>query len=80
MKFPSGLCGDELVRALVRLEYRQEQQSDSHVRRSLPEQPEHHVTIPLHSPLRIGIPAAMFDAVANRMDLDRPSLLEHLFR
>lgn len=79
MKLPRNLDGDVLVRALARIGYKQTRQAGSHVRLTLPEQPEHHITVPLHSPLRIGTLAAVLDDVAARLGVDRATLLERLF-
>lgn len=79
MKLPRDLDADALVRALVRIGYRQTRQVGSHIRLTLPEQPEHHVTIPRHSPLRVGTLAAVLDDVAGRLGVDRATLLGRLF-
>lgn len=79
MKLPRDLDADALVRALGRIGYRQTRQVGSYIRLTLPEQPEHHVTIPHHSPLRVGTLAAVLDDVAGRLGVDRATLLGRLF-
>ena len=79
MKLPRDLDGETLVRALARIGYSKARQVGSHVRLTLHDQPEHHVTVPLHSPLRVGTLAAVLDDVAARLSVDRPALLVRLF-
>lgn len=79
MKLPRDLDADALVHALVRIGYRQTRQVGSHIRLTLDAQPEHHITVPRHSPLRIGTLAAVLDDVAARLGTDRARLLERLF-
>ncbi len=80
MKLPRDLDGAELVRALQRIGYRVSRQHGSHVRLALDGSPEHHVTIPMHSPLRVGTLAAVVADVAMRLGIERDALLERLFR
>jgi hypothetical protein len=39
----------------------------------------HHVTVPAHSPLRIGTLAAILTDVAQHLEIDRDKLLKSLF-
>ncbi len=79
MRLPRDLDGDALIRALARVGYGKTRQVGSHVRLTLRDHPEHYVTVPLHSPLRVGILAAVLDDVAARLGMDRATLLERLF-
>lgn len=79
MKLPRDLDGESLIRALARIGYSKTRQAGSHVRMTLHDLPEHHVTVPLHSPLRVGTLAAVLGDVASRQGVDRVSLLERLF-
>lgn len=55
MRLPRDLSGEELIRKLRRLGYEQTRQTGSHVRLTYAgDEGEHHITIALHSPLRVG--------------------------
>jgi predicted RNA binding protein YcfA (HicA-like mRNA interferase family) len=78
VKLPRDLTGAELVRLLSRLGYTVNRQTGSHMRLSTQVAGEHHVTIPKHSPLRIGTLAAILDAVAAHQQTTRTELLAKL--
>jgi len=79
MRLPRDLTGVELVRRLSKLGYHQTRQTGSHVRLTCDAPRQHHVTIPLHDPLRIGTLAAILADVAEVHGLERDALLERLF-
>ncbi|MEK6639857.1 MAG: type II toxin-antitoxin system HicA family toxin [Nitrospirota bacterium] len=54
MRLPRDLSGGDLAHSLRKLGYSVNRQNGSHVRLTTHEHGEHHLTIPLHSPLRIG--------------------------
>ena len=54
MRLPRDLSGSDLAHSLRKLGYSVTRQTGSHVRLTTDEHGEHHLTIPLHSPLRIG--------------------------
>lgn len=78
MKLPRDLDGAELVTLLSRLGYTVSRQTGSHMRLSTQVAGEHHVTIPKHSPLRVGTLAAILDAVAAHHQMTRTELLAEL--
>lgn len=78
MKVPRDLSGAELIRRLARLGYTPTRQSGSHVRLTTAAQGEHHITVPLHDPLRIGTLSAILAAVATYLGIDRDTLLKRL--
>lgn len=79
MKLPRDLGGLELAKALARLGYRITRQTGSHIRLTLAVAPEHHLTIPAHTPLKVGTLAAILADVAQRQGLSREQCLERLF-
>ena len=79
MKLPRNLSGDDLIRALQRLGYNVTRQTGSHVRLTTTQRGEHHVTIPRHSPLRVGTLAAVLADIARHFEIGREDLLEQLF-
>lgn len=78
MKLPRDLSGLELARGLARVGYVVTRQTGSHVRLTRSEEPQHHVTIPAHQPLKVGTLAAILGEVGARLGLDREALLERL--
>ena len=79
MKLPRDVSGAQLIRALERLEYRVVRQTGSHVRPICIACEEHHLTVPLHDPLRIGTLAAILADVEARHHLSRDELITRLF-
>ncbi len=79
MRLPRDLTGAELVRHLSKLGYQQTRQTGSHVRLTCDSPHQHHVTVPLHDPLRIGTLSAILGDVADARGIGRDVLLERLF-
>jgi predicted RNA binding protein YcfA (HicA-like mRNA interferase family) len=79
MKMPRNLSGAELIAALEKLGYSKTRQAGSHVRLLTSEGGEHHLTVPLHDPLRIGTLAAILSSVAQHHSMTREELLSKLF-
>lgn len=80
MRLPRDMTGAELAVCLSRLGYVQTRQTGSHVRLTCGSPRQHHVTIPLHDPLRVGTLAAILSDVAEEHGLARDALLQILFR
>lgn len=78
MKLPRDVSGDELAKALKVLGYTVTRQTGSHYRVTTEQGGEHHVTIPRHSPLRIGTLAAILDDVAEHFGLNRNELIARI--
>jgi predicted RNA binding protein YcfA (HicA-like mRNA interferase family) len=79
MKLPRDVTGDGLAKALVRLGYHVTRQTGSHIRLSTAENGEHHITVPAHSPLKIGTLAAILSDLESHHQLTREQLLKRLF-
>jgi predicted RNA binding protein YcfA (HicA-like mRNA interferase family) len=79
MRLPRDLTGAQLIRALGKLGYGPSRQTGSHVRLTCESAVQHHLTVPLHDPLRIGTLAAILAAVAEAHGLTREELLSRLF-
>ena len=78
-RLPRDLNGAELARALGVLGYRVMRQTGSHIRLTTQEGGEHHVTVPAHTPLRVGTLGAILADVAQHFGMERDALLEKLF-
>jgi len=79
MKLPRNLSGAQLIKALEKLGYQATRQTGSHVRITSPQPKEHHLTVPLHDPLRVGTLAAILADVAAHHGITRDALLAKLF-
>lgn len=79
MRLPRDLTGAQLIRALGQLGYVATRQTGSHVRLTCESPAQHHITVPLHDPLRIGTLAAILSAVAESRGLTRDELQQRLF-
>jgi predicted RNA binding protein YcfA (HicA-like mRNA interferase family) len=79
MRLPRDLSGSDLAHSLRKLGYSVTRQTGSHLRLTTYEHGEHHLTIPLHSPLRIGTLAASLADVRMHFKLTREQLLDKLF-
>jgi len=79
VRLPRDLSGAELIEVLSRVGDRVTRQSGSHVRLSSDTDPQHHITVPAHDPLRVGTLAAILSDVGGNLQLDRQQLLKRLF-
>lgn len=79
MRFPRDLSGSDLTQSLRKFGYVITRQTGSHLRLTTQDHGEHHLTIPLHSPLRIGTLSAILADVSSHFKLSREQLLDKLF-
>jgi predicted RNA binding protein YcfA (HicA-like mRNA interferase family) len=75
MRLPRDLDARELIKLLERLGYRVERQTGSHVRLRTDHPSPHSITIPNHSPLKVGTLAAILADVAGQRGIDRAELI-----
>lgn len=79
MRLPRDLSGSDLAQTLRKLGYSITRQTGSHLRLTTHEHGEHHLTIPQHTPLRIGTLSAILADVATHFEITREQLLVRLF-
>jgi len=79
VKLPRDLAGSDLAKALGQLAYQVTRQTGSHMRLTTQQRGEHHVTIPAHDPLKVGVLNAILREVAEHFELTRDELLKRLF-
>ena len=79
MRLPRDLTGQELAKALTKLGYVIDRQTGSHIRLTTQENGEHHITVPNHSPIKLGTLNAILREIAEHFNLDRDELLSRLF-
>jgi len=80
MRIPRDIDGKYLTKLLTRYGYEVSRQTGSHIRlTSTACGTEHHVTIPDHSPLRIGILSAIMGDVATYLNKSKDEIIRELF-
>lgn len=78
MRLPRDVSGQSLADALRVLGYAVTRQRGDHLRLTTQQEGEHHVSIPLHNPLRIGTFAGILSDVADHFELTRGAILLRL--
>lgn len=73
------LGGRELAGLLGRYGYTITRQTGAHLRLTSLRGGEHHVTVPAHAELKVGIVSAILGDVASHLGLDKKTLAEDLF-
>lgn len=79
MKLPRDMDAPQLIKALQRIGYRVVRQSGSHVRLQADHPERHALTVPNHSPLKLGTLSAILSDVAGHRRVDKDELLQQLF-
>lgn len=72
------MSGEGLARGLSRLGYQVTRQTGSHIRLTLAEPPQHHLTIPAHAELKAGTLSAILSMAAERLQISKEQLLTAL--
>ena len=79
MRVPRDLDGKKLIRRLRKLGYEQTRQSGSHVRLTrASDEGEHHITVPLHSALRVGTLNSILNDVASHLGIGKDELIRRI--
>ena len=79
MRLPRDLTGKKLAKILEVLDYEIERQTGSHIRLITNRNREHHITIPNHSPIKIGTLNAILREIASHFGITRDDLINQLF-
>ncbi|MDC8444489.1 MAG: type II toxin-antitoxin system HicA family toxin [Nitrosomonas sp.] len=79
MKLPRSVSGARLIKALNRLGYGITRQVGSHIRLECQFPKPHHLTVPMHDPLRIGTLASILNEVARHHSISKEEAILRLF-
>jgi predicted RNA binding protein YcfA (HicA-like mRNA interferase family) len=80
VKLPRNIGGEKLCQLLETYDYKIIRQTGSHIRlTSAIKGEEHHITIPRHSPIKIGTLNQIISTVAIYLGMDKKDLIENLF-
>lgn len=78
MKLPRDVPGRALIALLERHGYKIVRQSGSHVRLKHPGPPEHHLTVPLHAVLKVGLLNGVLTSAASHLGISKQDLAKDL--
>jgi predicted RNA binding protein YcfA (HicA-like mRNA interferase family) len=76
MKLPRDIDANQLAQALKQLGYQTTRQTGSHIRLTTQENGEHNITVPNHSPIKIGTLNAILRDVGEHFAMNRDQLLQ----
>ncbi len=79
MRLPRDLSGGELAKALSKLGYEPVRQTGSHMRLRTDRNDTHIITIPAHSPLKIGTLNSILNEIAHHFGISKTELVKRLF-
>lgn len=79
MKLPRNLSGEQLASALAKFGYAKTRQTGSHIRLTTTLKGEHHITIPNHSPVKVGTLNSILREVAEYLQIARDELITEIF-
>lgn len=79
MKMPRDVNGEDLARRLSKFGYAVTRQTGSHIRLTTMKEGEHHITIPKHSPLKIGTLNSILKEISLHFKSDKSDILQKLW-
>jgi predicted RNA binding protein YcfA (HicA-like mRNA interferase family) len=81
MKLPRDVGGQELATLLAKYGYKITRQTGSHMRlTSTSKGFEHHITIPEHKPLGVGLLDHIVNEIAAYLEIEHQELIQELFK
>lgn len=80
MKLPRDVDARQLIKALAKLDYEVTRQTGSHIRLTSQSPEPHSLTVPNHSPIKLGTLNAILSDVAAHRRIDKAALIDQLFR
>ena len=78
MKLPRDIDAATLKQMLLPLGYTVTRQTGSHIRLTTQNQGQHHITIPNHSPIKVGTLNSILRDIAEHLGLSRDELLDQI--
>jgi predicted RNA binding protein YcfA (HicA-like mRNA interferase family) len=79
MRLPRDIAGEQLAKGLRVFGYQVTRQAGSPLRLTTTQSGEYHVTVPLHSPLKMGTLAGILGDVATRFNLGKDEVIARTF-
>lgn len=78
MKLPRDLTGEDLTNRLKKLGYTVERQTGSHIRLTTQQNGEHHITVPNHSPIKVGTLNAILKDISFHFGYSRDGRIQRM--
>jgi predicted RNA binding protein YcfA (HicA-like mRNA interferase family) len=79
-KLPRDISANELIKLLSKhYGYTMSRQTGSHIRLTTEISGQHHITIPNHSPLKLGTLSAILSDVAEHFSKSKQDVIDELF-
>jgi predicted RNA binding protein YcfA (HicA-like mRNA interferase family) len=79
MRIPRDITGKKLIKKLSVFGYKITKQTGSHVKITTIQKGEHHCTIPLHNPLKVGTLNAVMKDISKHIEIPKSELIKELF-
>ena len=79
MKLPRDISGASLIKSCEKLGYIVTRQTGSHIRLTTEQKGQHHITIPNHSPIRIGTLSSILGEIAEHFKTSKEEIINQLF-
>lgn len=79
MRLPRDISSKELIKLLAKFDYEISRQKGSHIRLTTFLEGEHHITIPNHNPIRLGILSSILLEVANHFKKTKEEIADEIF-
>jgi predicted RNA binding protein YcfA (HicA-like mRNA interferase family) len=79
MRLPRDVSGSELAKKLEIYGYRVSRQTGSHLRLTTTVKGEHHITIPQHKDLRVGLLSSILSDISDHLGISREEIVVSLF-
>ena len=80
MRIPRDISGQELCKLLGKFGYLITRQKGSHIRLTTELPSTHHITIPNHSPIKLGTLNSILDDISKHLAISKIELTERLFK
>lgn len=80
MKIPRDISADALIKLLRKFNYEVSRQTGSHIRLTTKLNGEHHITIPNHSPIKIGTLSSILHDVAIHFGKSKEAIVKELYK
>jgi predicted RNA binding protein YcfA (HicA-like mRNA interferase family) len=80
MRIPRDIGGEDFVRLLKTLGYQITRQTGSHIRLTLIEEKEHHITVPNHKSIKIGTLNNILKDISEHHKISKEELMERLWK
>ncbi len=79
MRLPRGMDAATLIKALAHFGYGITRQTGSHIRLTTQQPKQYHITVPDHSPIKVGTLNSILAEIAVQQGISRDELLRRLF-